>query len=42
MDWTNWDWLKVGIGIVLVIGFFVVLGLIGGIKGKQDDNKDHN
>ncbi|QTP32579.1 hypothetical protein B7759_01152 [Burkholderia glumae] len=36
------DWLIAGVVIVATIVGFVVLGLIGGIKGKQDDNKDHN
>ncbi len=38
----DWDWLKAGLVIVGTIVGFVVLGLIGGIKGKQDDNRDHN
>ncbi|AJY67681.1 putative membrane protein [Burkholderia glumae LMG 2196 = ATCC 33617] len=36
------DWFIAGLVIVGTIVGFVVLGLIGGIKGKQDDNKDHN
>ncbi len=34
--------MKAALCILAIFAFFLVLGLIGGIKGKQDDNEHHN
>ncbi len=34
--------MKAALCILAIFAFFLVLGLIDGIKGKQDDNKHHN